>query len=177
MSSYTMTTSDMNNEYAYRLRTAPMYSSSDKSMMEKEKRAQRNAYKRFVNMAEETFQTLSPGFIQQIPFTGIGIEIREEKEDEQRQEEQQQEITTMTFSDIENTFLEYFNDPFSYSGALSLLAFLVFRYPQLAKPVWEELQSNATLSRKLSPTSHTTDATVYDEILRYVYFFNHSEQK
>lgn len=173
MSSYTMTTSDMNNEYAYRLRTAPMYSSSDKSMMEKEKRAQRNAYKRFVNMAEETFQTLSPGFIQQIPFTGIGFG-EEERGQKQQEEEKQQEITIMTFSDIENTFLEYFNDPFSYSGALSILAFLVFRYPQLAKPMWEELQSNATLSRKLSPTSHTTNVTVYQEIIRYVYFFNQS---
>ena len=175
MSSYNMTVSDMTNEYAYRERTAPMYSSSDKSMMEKEKRAQRNAYKRFMSTAEDTFQTLSPGFIQKIPYTGIGIESSRDQQEEQ--EEKQEEYTTMTFSDIENTFIEYFNDPFSYSGALSLLAFLVFRYPQLAKPMWEELQSNGTLSRKLSPTSHTTIEMVYEEIIRYVYFFTRIQRK
>ena len=170
-----MTTSDMTNEYAYRDRTAPMYSSSDKSMMEKEKRAQRNAYKRFISTAEDTFQTLSPGFIQKIPYVGIGVESS--RDEQQQEEEKQDEYTTMTFSDIENIFLGYFNDPFSYSGALSLLAFLIFRYPQLARPLWEELQSNSTLSRKLSPTSHTTIETVYEEIIRYVYFFNRNQRK
>ena len=155
-------------EYASKNRSAPMYGMSDKSLLEREKSVQRNAYTRFVSKAEETFQSLSPGFLQLLPFTGLGFQ--EKEKDEQQQEQREYEVTTISFSDIQPAFMEYFNDPFSYSGSLAVLAFVIFKY-NLGKELWKEMQTNVDLQRKLSPTSHTTMKNVLEDVTRYVYFF------
>ena len=205
MSSYTMNTADLENEFGYRSRTAPLYSSSDKEAVEREKKAQRNAYEKFLNTAQDTFQTLSSSFLQAIPFQGLGYNVVGNDNDndngmhaegkEQEQEEEGGE-TTISFSDVETEFMSYFNDPYSYSPSLSILAFLLYKFSQISKiskiiskisneekkeeevitdtlvPLfWKELQTNTPLQHKLTPTSQTTLKDVMLEVGRYVYFF------
>ena len=202
MSSYTMNSADLENEFGYRSRTAPLYSSSDKELVEREKKAQRNAYEKFLSIAQDTFQTLSPSFLQAIPFQGMGGGYHAghdndmNAEGKEQEQEEQGEETMISFSDVETDFMSYFNDPYSYSPSLSILAYLLYKFSKISKiskimsnisneetkeqedttdsflPLfWKELQSNTSLQRKLTPTSQTTLKDVMLEVGRYVYFF------
>jgi len=184
-----MNTADLENEFGYRSRTAPLYSSSDKEAVEREKKAQRNAYEKFLGTAQDTFQTLSSSFLQAIPFEAMGYNEAEGKEQEQEEKGE----TTISFSDVESDFMSYFNDPYSYSPSLSILAFLLYKFSNISNIIsnisnisneeeevvvdtllplfWKELQSNVSLQHKLSPTSQTSLKDVMQEVGRYVYFF------